>query len=390
MQRMDANRSRSQSPGAVRDGPALLAGLARSLRALRQEDDRQLPARPGRQAAAGLCVRPRKERLRGRSVPQQIAGSCVDAHVTDLLLAAMAPAALEVSSAAAEQATAQRAQVDRIWRQRLERADFAADRARRQYQLAEPENRLVVRQLEKDGSRAGRAAAAGRGIRPLRRRPPPDPDNRRTRADPGPGRRPASGLACAYHHQRRPQATDPPPDRAGPHHGARHQREGGRPGGMGGRAPHGRADYPPGSLPDPAQLLPQFAARPASLPTADAPARRSPSASTPRASARPSASPPSPPARSPACCGPSASTAPIPHPRQPPRAGSAPLVATRPGRAPGHVRRSPSTPGSGAAGPPATCTRISSGQWCGPTPPRSNGCAPCTTCPAASTTAVPG
>ncbi len=40
--------------------------------------------------------------------------------------------------------------MDRIWRQRLERADFAADRARRQYQLAEPENRLVARQLEKD------------------------------------------------------------------------------------------------------------------------------------------------------------------------------------------------------------------------------------------------
>ena len=30
------------------------------------------------------------------------------------------------------------------------RASYAADRARRQYQLAEPGNRLVVRQLEKD------------------------------------------------------------------------------------------------------------------------------------------------------------------------------------------------------------------------------------------------
>ena len=40
--------------------------------------------------------------------------------------------------------------MDRIWRQRLERADQACDRARRQYQLAEPENRLVVRQLERD------------------------------------------------------------------------------------------------------------------------------------------------------------------------------------------------------------------------------------------------
>ena len=72
------------------------------------------------------------------------------AYVTGLLLQAMAPAALEVSLAAAGQAEAQRAQVDRIWRQRLERADYAAGRARRQYQLAEPENRLVVRQLERD------------------------------------------------------------------------------------------------------------------------------------------------------------------------------------------------------------------------------------------------
>jgi hypothetical protein len=40
--------------------------------------------------------------------------------------------------------------VDKLWRQRIERARYAADRARRQYQLAEPENRLVTRQLERD------------------------------------------------------------------------------------------------------------------------------------------------------------------------------------------------------------------------------------------------
>jgi hypothetical protein len=81
---------------------------------------------------------------------QQLAGSCVDVDVTELLLAAIAPAALEVSLAAAEQVEAGREQVERIWRQRLERAEFAADRARRQYQLAEPENRLVARALERD------------------------------------------------------------------------------------------------------------------------------------------------------------------------------------------------------------------------------------------------
>jgi DNA-binding MarR family transcriptional regulator len=81
---------------------------------------------------------------------QQLAGTCVDDYVAALALQAMAPAALEVSLAAAEQEERQRSETDRIWRQRLERADYAAGRARRQYQLAEPENRLVVRQLEKD------------------------------------------------------------------------------------------------------------------------------------------------------------------------------------------------------------------------------------------------
>ena len=95
-----------------------------------------------------MCAREKTDYGGGQC--QQLAGGCVDSYVTGLLLDALAPAALEVSLAAAEQAGAQRAQVDRIWRQRLERAEFAADRARRQYQLAEPENRLVARQLEKD------------------------------------------------------------------------------------------------------------------------------------------------------------------------------------------------------------------------------------------------
>jgi len=65
-------------------------------------------------------------------------------------LAARALAALEVSLRAAEQVLAERAELERIWQQRLERAAIAADRARRCYRLAEPENRLVVRQLEQD------------------------------------------------------------------------------------------------------------------------------------------------------------------------------------------------------------------------------------------------
>lgn len=60
------------------------------------------------------------------------------------------PASAAGRGRVSEQAEAQRAQIEKIWAQRLERAEFAVERARRQYQLAEPENRLVVRQLEKD------------------------------------------------------------------------------------------------------------------------------------------------------------------------------------------------------------------------------------------------
>jgi DNA invertase Pin-like site-specific DNA recombinase len=147
-QRMEANRSRSQSVGAVRDGPALLAGVVACGRCGARMTVHYQRGAGGKLQPVYVCAREKSDYGGGQC--QQLAGSCVDGYVTGLLLDALAPAALEVSLAAAEQAEAQRAQVDQIWRQRLERADFAADRARRQYQLTEPENRLVARQLEKD------------------------------------------------------------------------------------------------------------------------------------------------------------------------------------------------------------------------------------------------
>jgi hypothetical protein len=81
---------------------------------------------------------------------QALAGACVDTLVTQQVLAALTPAAVAVSLRAAEQVQAERAELDKLWAQRLERAQLDADRARRCYRLAEPENRLVVRQLEAD------------------------------------------------------------------------------------------------------------------------------------------------------------------------------------------------------------------------------------------------
>ncbi|MGW4563965.1 recombinase family protein [Streptomyces sp. NPDC004561] len=148
LERMDANRARSESIGVVRDGPAPLAGLVVCGRCGAKMTVRHQRGAGGKLHPAYVCARAKSDY--GQRQCQQLAGGCVDEHVTALLLQAMAPAAVEVSLAAAEQVETQRAQVDQIWRQRLERADYSVDRARRQYQLAEPENRLVVRQLEKD------------------------------------------------------------------------------------------------------------------------------------------------------------------------------------------------------------------------------------------------
>ena len=53
------------------------------------------------------------------------------------------------SLALAENLEAERAALDRHWRQRRERAAYEVERARRQYAAVEPENRLVARSLER-------------------------------------------------------------------------------------------------------------------------------------------------------------------------------------------------------------------------------------------------
>jgi hypothetical protein len=65
------------------------------------------------------------------------------------VLAALAPASLELSLTAAERVEQERAELDRLWHQRRERAAYDAERAARQYHAVEPENRLVARTLER-------------------------------------------------------------------------------------------------------------------------------------------------------------------------------------------------------------------------------------------------
>jgi DNA invertase Pin-like site-specific DNA recombinase len=73
----------------------------------------------------------------------------VDHLIAGQLLRVLEPAALELSLQATEQVEAERERLHRHWKQRRERAAYEVQRASRQYDAVDPENRLVARSLER-------------------------------------------------------------------------------------------------------------------------------------------------------------------------------------------------------------------------------------------------
>ena len=85
----------------------------------------------------------------GEPLCQSLSGPVLDELVAGRVLAAVEPAALEASLAAVAGVERERAELARHWQLRRERAGHEVDRAARQYQACEPENRLVGRELER-------------------------------------------------------------------------------------------------------------------------------------------------------------------------------------------------------------------------------------------------
>ena len=81
----------------------------------------------------------------------RIAAATLDGLVVREVLRALEPAALALSLRAIEDVERDRKRLHDQWHQRLERARREVVRAERQYQLTEPENRLVARTLERGG-----------------------------------------------------------------------------------------------------------------------------------------------------------------------------------------------------------------------------------------------
>jgi DNA invertase Pin-like site-specific DNA recombinase len=82
-------------------------------------------------------------------VCQEVRGLGLDAEVERLVLAALAPDQLSIALAALAQLDREAAALQQQWQLRVERARYEAERARRQFDAVEPENRLVARTLER-------------------------------------------------------------------------------------------------------------------------------------------------------------------------------------------------------------------------------------------------
>jgi DNA invertase Pin-like site-specific DNA recombinase len=138
-----------QAGGAVREGTALLQGLATCGHCGRRLHTHY----QGRHAAPGYHCSG-KDLVEGRGVYcLNIGGLQIDAAVTTAFLTALTPAALNATLVAAQQLDADHDAALAQWRLALERARYEAERAERRYRAVEPENRLVARGLEADWER---------------------------------------------------------------------------------------------------------------------------------------------------------------------------------------------------------------------------------------------
>ena len=129
------------SRGAPRQGTGLLQGVVVCGRC-----GCRMHVQYGKPSAAYICDT--RHRRYGEPLCQSLTIDHVDRAISEAFLQVIGPAQVEATLALAEELERDRAAVERQWELRLERARYEAERAFRQYDLCEPENRLAARELE--------------------------------------------------------------------------------------------------------------------------------------------------------------------------------------------------------------------------------------------------
>ncbi len=155
-ERLRANMtSRGIGSGAAREGSALLQGLLRCGRCGRRMQV-TYSGTGGRQHRYS-CVHGRDRHATGKTC-QSLGGKRLEGTVVASFLEVVTPAGLQATAAAIHELEEQHEELLDGQRLALERAEFEAERSRRQFDACEPEHRLVARTLERTLEQALTAA----------------------------------------------------------------------------------------------------------------------------------------------------------------------------------------------------------------------------------------
>jgi DNA invertase Pin-like site-specific DNA recombinase len=139
--RLRTQRRRGPRPGPQRDTQAVLAGLIVC---------GDCGARLQTRYTKTLRYQCQRHALDHGAKPcPSFAGAPLERLVAEQIWELMTPAGLELCWHALEDCQRQRATLEKNWQLRLQRARHEAERAFRQYDAVEPENRLVARTLER-------------------------------------------------------------------------------------------------------------------------------------------------------------------------------------------------------------------------------------------------
>jgi DNA invertase Pin-like site-specific DNA recombinase len=141
-ERIKQNQNGSASPGVTRRGAALLPGLLVCGNCGRHMQ----PSYHGDDTAHYACNHKYLDGVEESCYG--LAAKPIDALVSQQVLAALEPAALELSLKAQADVTRERQRLEKHWQQRRQRARYDVELAERRYQAVDPTNRLVAGTLE--------------------------------------------------------------------------------------------------------------------------------------------------------------------------------------------------------------------------------------------------
>lgn len=139
---LQANRNVAGQSGPPRTGAALLAGLL-----VCGHCGNRMCARYQGARVSYACTWKTSNYAEPNCL--HCAGSGLDAWVVSQMLEALGPANLALSLEVQHHLEEERLALMKHWTQQLERAAYEVQRAQRQYQMVEPEHRLVARSLER-------------------------------------------------------------------------------------------------------------------------------------------------------------------------------------------------------------------------------------------------